>query len=238
MKKNLFELMRVRSWMLAIALLPALSSCLNSNDAPDPSTPASYASFYHGSPDAGGLDILLDGTKINSAALAYGNYTGYATFSPGVNKLRFTSTGSSTGLVDITPTFTEGRLYSIFIINTLSSLETLVVKDSSATLSSTGRAGVRLVHLSPDAPAVNIYTSGTDGKLLFGNREFKTATNFMEIDANVYSLDIKTTDGTKLATVENITFSTGRFYTLVVRGFATPPTGNSNTLTLQSLVNQ
>ena len=237
MKQNILEIVRVRSWLLAMAMISVLSSCLNSNTDPLPSTPTSHVTFYHGSPDTGNLDILLDGTKINSSSFSYGNYSGYASFTSGSNPLRFTNAGSTTALIDVTYNLKESKLYSLFIVNKLASLETLLVTDSAATLTSVGKAGVRLVHLSPDAPAVNIYTTGAEGKLLFGNRAFKTATEFIEVNANAYSFEIKSIDGTTLASVQNLTFSSGRFYTLVVRGLVTPPTGNSNALTLQQLVN-
>ncbi|PZR32304.1 MAG: hypothetical protein DI538_19725 [Azospira oryzae] len=237
MKKSLFESVKLKSWIALIVLIPILSSCLKSSD-PVPVTPTSYASFYHGSPDTGGLDILLDGTKLNSTAFAYGNYSGYASFEVGANTFRFTPTGSTTGLKETTFNFENGKLYSIFIINNLANLETMMVRDTATALSSSGKAGIRLVHLSPDAPEINIYTTGSNAKLLFGSRQFKTATDFTEIDANVYTFDIKTSDGTKLATVENMSFASGRYYTLVVRGFVTPPSGNTNTITLQQLVNQ
>lgn len=237
MKKSLFEFAWLKSWVIIIAVIPVLSSCLDSGD-PAPSTPASYVSFYHGSPDAGGLDVYLGGTKISQSAFAYGNYSNYATFSVGNNQFSFTPTGSTTGLVNVTYNLAESRLYSLFIVNKLSNLETIIVKDSAGTLSSTGKSGIRLVHLSPDAPAVNIYTTGPDGKLLFGAREFKSATPFIEIDANVYSFEIRSLDGVKLATVENVSFSSGRFYTLIVRGFVSPPANNSNTLTIQQTINQ
>lgn len=237
MKKSLFESVKLRSFIAIIALIPIFSSCLQTSD-PAPATPASYVSFYHGSPDTGGLDILLDGTKINSAAFVFGNYSGYTSFAVGANKFRFTPTGSTTGLKEVTYTFENGKLYSLFIVNTLANLETVLVRDTATTLSSTGRSGIRLVHLAPDAPAVNIYTTGTSEKLLFGAREFKSTTDFMEIESNVYSFEIRSMDGTKLATVDNVSFTSGRFYTLVVRGLVTPPSGNSNKITLQQLINQ
>ena len=164
------------------------------------------------------------------------NFTG--SFSVGANQFSFTPTGSTTGLVNVTYNLAESKLYSLFIVNKLSNLETIIVKDSAGTLTSTGKSGIRLVHLSPDAPAVNIYTTGTNGKLLFGAREFKSVTPFTEIDADVYSFEIRSLDGVKLASVENLSFSSGRFYTLIVRGFVSPPANNSNTLTIQQTINQ
>jgi hypothetical protein len=95
---------------------------------------------------------------------------------------------------------------------------------------------VRFVHLSPDAPAFDVSVSGESGDPLFTNQSFKQATAFQEIDANTYSFDIKNAGASDaVLSAEDIQLVAGRYYTIVTRGFKTPPAGNTNVLSIEVL---
>src|SRR5690606_6219069 len=82
----------------------------------------------------------------------------------------------------------NGKAYSLFAINRLPEVEALLVVDSADSPAS-GKAMVRFVNLSPDAPAFDV-TTGESSAPLFESQSFKQATQFREIDAATYKFDV------------------------------------------------
>ncbi|GHA79852.1 DUF4397 domain-containing protein [Pontibacter akesuensis] len=215
----------------------SLTGCLDNDvETPEP-TPTTYFSLYHGSPDAPDFDIYIDNQLLNRQPFKYTSYTGYLPFKPDSYGIKFTSVNAADAFVDSTLTFEDGKAYSVFAINKLDDLELLAVQDVIPQLAA-GKAGIRVVHLSPDAAPLDITTTGTAGNVLTSDLAFKEITSFMPVDASKYNLEIKSADtGETLVTVTNATFAAGANYTLIIRGFKTPPSGNANTLHAQLIRN-
>lgn len=215
------------------AILVLLTSCLDDDETPVTPVPLGYVSIYHAAPDAPALDIIVDDNTINNQPFDYTDHSGYLNFRTGDRNLKFSSTNAANALVDSTISVAEGKAYSVFVINTLPSLEILVVEDSSATPAS-GKAMIRFVHLSPDAP--DMVVVGEDGSSVFEGTSFKEATAFKEVDAKNYSFDIKAAASDDvLLSADNINLQAGGYYTIITRGFVTPPGGNTNVLSVEIL---
>ncbi len=113
----------------------------------------------------------------------------------------------------------------------------MIVRDSAGT-AATGKALVRFVQLSPDAPAVDFALVDNNTPLV-ANQAFKTATNFTEVTAGTYSLAIKTAGSNDaLISVSNTELRSEGIYTVLVRGFVDPPSGNTNNLNVQIIRNE
>ena len=81
-----------------------------------------------------------------------------------------------------------------------------------------GKAHVRFVHLSPDAPAVDITTE--TGAVVFGNRAFKQNSEFTPLNAGTYNLQVRLAGtSTTVLNLPNITLGDGKIYTVFARGF-------------------
>lgn len=223
------------STLMAIAaLLLFLTGCFDDDAKEVQPTPMGYVSIYHAAPDAPELDITVDNKPINRRPFSYSDYSGYLNFFTGSRNLKFSAFNASNTLIDTTFIVEEGKVYSVFVINRLSSLETLVVTDSAAT-PATGKAMIRFVNLSPDGPAVDIAVTGESSNL-FDNTSFKQATDFKEVDAKTYSFQVKGT-GTSdiILSANDIPVRAGGYYTVITRGFAHPPAGNTNVFSVEVL---
>jgi len=204
--------------------------------APDP-VPASYVSFYHGSPDAPDLDIQLENQVINSQAFKYAAYSGYLTLTPGERNIKFTPVNAANAFIDSILTFEKDKVYSLFAVNKQQNMELLVIQDSVKT-PATGKAGLRIIHLSPDAPAIDISSTGATGTSLATNLNFKGYTEFLELASGKYTLQAKAAGtGDVLLTAADLQLEEGKTYSLLIRGLATPPTGNTNGLSAQLVRN-
>jgi hypothetical protein len=238
---KIFRQVSLNTLILALCsfLTVSLTGCMdNDNNLPQPQ-PVAYVSFYHGSPNVPDLDLLIDNQRINSQAFKYTNYSNYLNFVPGSRKIKFTPTNAANAFIDTTLTFKENKVYSLFVVDRLQNVDLMVVQDSII-VPTAGKAGIRVVHLSPDAPAVDVVTTGTGSTPtpLFTNLNFKAAPLFKEFTSGTYTLQVKKAGTNEiLLTVPNVALDSGKDYSLILRGFVTPPTGNTNVLSMQSIRN-
>lgn len=209
-----------------------LGSCINDDETePLPQEPLSYISIYHVSPNTAPLNILVDNSRINSFPFEYEDYSGYLRFYAGKTAFKFTPTNASNTLADTTITMGKDSLYSLFIIADSNTVETLVTLDNIK-LQDTENALVRTLHASPDTPEVKIvFTTGTiaDKTIAYG-----AVSGFTEVATGKFSFEVQdATTEEVLATVTNVDFLSQRVYTIVVKGYSEPPTGNTNTLKVE-----
>jgi hypothetical protein len=231
MSSNFLKISRGRlsSILCSATLVFVLSSCLDNDGKENQVLPVAYVSIYHESPNAPELDVFVDEKPINR--LEFTDYTGYLNFYTGDRNFKINPSGASNTLVDTSYTFVDGGFYSLFIVNNISKLETLMVRDSASTPAE-GKAKVRFINLSPDAPAMDVIEE--ESTALFSGQSFKDPSEFVEVNAATDFFAVNaagTTD--ELVSADNIDLLPGKFYTLIVRGFANPPAGNSHALSLE-----
>ncbi|SIQ57931.1 DUF4397 domain-containing protein [Pontibacter lucknowensis] len=229
----------MKKWMkiMMLAVLPAmvLTSC---DDDDDDMTVIENANVLvvHASPDAPGVDLLVDDEKVNSAALTYPNNTGYLEVPAGRRNIKVNAAGTNTSVINANLDLERNMNYSVFAINTLSNIEPLVLMDDLSAPAS-GNAHVRFVHLSPDAPAVDIAVTG--GPVLFSSSEFKDATPFTPVPTGSYDLEVRLAGTeTVVLAVPNVQLASGRIYTVFARGFVSPPADNTNSLGAEIITNR
>lgn len=210
------------SSILSIALLTLATAIFTSCSKDDNKA---KVMVVHASPDAPGVDILIDNSKVSEAILTFPKNTGYLEVDPGVRNIKVNAAGTSNSVINADVTLNEGINYSVFAVNTLDKIEAVIVEDD-LTAPASGKAHVRFAHLSPDAPAVDVALKG--GAVLFPNFSFKTFSNFTPIDAGSYTLEVRLA-GTETVALElpPISLASGKIYTIFARGLAA---GGSNPL--------
>lgn len=235
MKVNVEAMRKIAGIVCYMFVLLSLSSCLDDENI-DP-VPVALVSFFHASPNAPDLDVLLDDQRLFNQPLKYTDYFSYRRFYTGNRDLSFNAHNASNVLTDTSYNFQADKAYSVFVINELDALSTLIVQDSVDTLNE-GKAWIRMIHLSPDGPAVNL-TVGDASTPTFANQQYRQAAGFIEVDADDYTMRLTAaTGGAVLATVPETELRSRGIYTVVVRGFVTPPAGNTNGLSVQIVQNQ
>jgi len=228
--KIIYFFSKWRSIFFSVALLVLLTSCLDDDDnlVTEP-VEVAYVSIYHAAPETAPLDIVVDGRMINRNPFDYTSYSGYLNFFTGNRDILFQVADQNKTLIDTTFNLEDGNAYSLFAVNTPSGVEALLVTDSAAAPAS-GKAMVRFINLSPDAPAFDL-AIGEEASALFEGKAFKEASAFQEIEADHYTFQVRYADSSDPAvTTESIEIRPGRFYTIVSRGFVNPPEGNDNSL--------
>jgi hypothetical protein len=183
----------------------------------DMTSATSYVNVIHASPDAPGVDLLVDGMIVNSQALDYPDNTGYLMLDSGTRNFKVNASGTNVTVIDATMNVGANMNYSIFAIDELSEITALVLTDD-LTAPVSGMSHVRFVHLSPDAPAVDITL--TDGTVIFGNIAFGEYEGFTPLNAGTYDLQVRVA-GTDIVALElpGINLTNGAIYTVFAKGF-------------------
>ncbi len=219
-----------KNLLLALAISGTLASC----DKDDPAPPPVQGKILvtHASPNAPGVDLLVDNTKVNSAALLFPNNTGYLSVNVGTRNVKVNATGTSTTVINADLTISKDKNYSVFATNNLASIGAIVVEDNLAT-PATGKAHIRFFHLSPGAPSVTVgVLSGATFTPVFSNRTFETQSTatansaFTPVDAGTYTFDVRVAGTTNsVLNLPGIALQSGKIYTVFARGVV----GNTTT---------
>lgn len=188
-------------------------------------TPQATASvnIIHASPDAPGVDLLVDNLKVNTAALNFPDATGYLKVFTGTRNIKVNAAGTNNSVINADLTFMADKYYSLYAYNRLASIGAFMVEDN-LTAPASGQSHIRFFHLSPNAPSVTVGTlSGTTFTPVFVNRSFETQTtasanqNFTPVPAGTYTFDVQA-NGSSVLNLPNIMLQAGKIYTVFAKG--------------------
>jgi hypothetical protein len=227
---------RVMTGMLACVALAGMVSCNDDDDPQVEPIPVAFVSLYHASPDAPDLSVQVDNQQINNYPLDYSDYTGYLRFRTGDRNLKFGPYDANNVVIDTTVTLSEANLYSIFVVDEYDNSKVLVLNDNSENPAS-GKAKIRFLNLSPDSEEMSLRANGSQNPL-FAGQAFTETSEFIEVDATGYDFQVTSTSGDdNVLSIPDIELRSGWFYTIVVRGYETPPGGNTNVVSAEVIVN-
>lgn len=204
--------------LLVLAVSAGLISagCKSDETVTPPAPGAASLMAIHASPNAPAVDILVDNAVANSG-LIFPNNTPYVGVASGTRNIKVRPTGTTTTAIEANLSLAENSSTSVFAVDSLSKISALVVTDDLSA-PATGKAHVRFIHLSPNAPAVDIALQG--GAVVFGNRAFKTFTSFTPLDAGTYDLEVRVAGTqTVVLPLNNVSLRAGEIYTVFARGF-------------------
>jgi len=217
------------------------SGCSEDTVTNNTATQKANLMVVHASPDAPQVDIYVDNVKVRDTLSFLAN-TPYLQLDAGTRNIKVNVAGTNTtviGPVDLS--FNANSNTSIFAVDSVSMISPLVTADD-LTAPASGKAHIRFIHLSPNAPGVDISVQGQPvSEGLFLSREFnKTITSqqqsFIPVDANTYNLEVRLANTlTVVLPLNGITLESGKIYTVYAKGFV-GGTGNQS-LGAQIIVN-
>ncbi len=221
----------LKNWALLGVVALFAAGCAKTTD-PGPDQPISTMAVYNVSPDAPKVQFKLNSSVINTDSAAYGTYGFYFNAYAGSREL--SAYQREIKKVSAAVDLQDGKIYSAWLTGSWATPEFVVLEDKLANPPA-GKAYVRFVNMSVDAPALELGTN--TGNTITGGRTYKTGSDFVEITGGQsYNFVIRdngsTTDKVLLPSV---TIQTGRIYTIAAKGFYNG-TGNSG-LTGDVLIN-
>jgi hypothetical protein len=181
-----------------------------------PEKKKSMVLVVHASPDAPGVDLLVDDMMVNDKPLTFPMNTGYLSVESGMRNIKVNVAGTSTTAIGADIDFEADKSYSLFAVNRVASIEPLLIEDD-LTSPASGKSHVRFIHLSPDAPAVDIVAKGVG--TVFANSSFKDVADFTPVDAGTVTLEVQVAgSGQVVLTVPDVQLEQGKIYTIWASG--------------------
>ncbi|MBE9584155.1 DUF4397 domain-containing protein [Mucilaginibacter sp. JRF] len=171
---------KILSLSLIVLATVSLSSCDKDDD--DATSGKAQIRITNAVEGSASQELYLDGNKISTSAVAYGNTSSYIETNSGDRQAQFRNEGSATASTAFDLELQNNKHYSVYFTGNAES-KTSVVTEDDTTAPSSGKAKVRFVHL---ASAV---TSSVDVGLSAANKVFtdvayKAASAYKEVDAN------------------------------------------------------
>lgn len=159
-------------------------------DTPAPVADAVQVRVVHLSADTPAIDVAPDGGDEIIEALAYPTATEYLTVPAGQLDVEVRPSGAVDGWVVANPGgvfLSDGKAYSLFAVGSLADDTFRLVTAIDASAPPPAPARVRVLHGSPDAPAVDVYVDGT---LAFSGAAFGQITDYAEIPAGAHQVQV------------------------------------------------
>jgi len=194
---------------------------------PTPTPDPAMVRVIHASPNAPNVDVWVDGNAVLED-VPFGAVSGYLDLPAGSHAVEIAAAGDPDTVVfsgDVT--VEAGTAYSVVATGELGDgadepFAPLILTDDNADPGS-DTARVRLVHASPDAPAVDV-TLASSGDALFDGVAFGES-GYVEVPAGDYTIDVRgdtaSNDGDVVASYD-LSLAGGEVYTGVAAGYLSP----------------
>lgn len=170
----------------------------------------------HAAPDTPAVDIFLDG-KVVWQNVGFAAISDYMDVPAGAHKLALAPTGkdASAAILTADTTFAAGTTYTVAAIGLGNVSAKVYTDDLSAPPA--GKARVRVIHFSPDAPGADVEVVG--GSKLVQNLAFGEASTYLTVDAGAYNLRLVSTGANKvIVQLPNTTVVAGNVYDVMAMG--------------------
>jgi hypothetical protein len=220
----------ISTLLLALALGGAAVATPASSFAASPASPPAqpnvltYVRIVHASPDAPNVDVYINGTRAIRNA-RYGRVGAYITTRPGESRVQVVPANRSLArgpvVIDQTVTFEQGRAYTIAAAGPLAEIKAFVYTDDWDAPGK-GQAKLRLIHLSSNAPAVDVFAApmgSSESAKVASNVAFGQASDYATINSGGWNFDVKAA-GTQTTALllDGMTVTEGRVVTVFAIG--------------------
>ena len=186
----------------------------------------SYVRVFHASPDAPPVDIYVNG-GLAFKNLSFKEFSEYVQLPMGEYKIEVFPAGQK-----VTPVLTqnvqvpEKQVITIAVVGNFEDLQLVPYIEGNADGLPANESRVRIIHLSPDAPGVDMLI---DGRLAFEDVKFMDATDYAQIPSGIYNVTIDISDTNDAVLTLKVELKSQKVYTIYIVG--NPP----NLSVIQSL---
>lgn len=167
----------------------------------------------HASPDAPAVDILVNG-QIALSNVPFPVASSYLPLQGGATNLKVNVSGTATTVINADVNLLALKASSVFAVDLVSQIQPLVVEDDLMSPSA-GMAKLRAIHLSPDAPNVDIWVNGAK---VLTNVPFMAASPYLEVPAGVTDVKVAVTGTMTIVLQATPNLIAGSIYTAAATG--------------------
>lgn len=180
---------------------------------------SSLVRVFHAAPQAPNVDVYVNDQMVFSN-LAFGDFTRYVYLDEGEYNVSVYLAGQKdrpviNQMVDIP----SQQIFTIAATGNLDNLGLLVIPDKVSKSPSQNYSSVRVIHLSPNAPSVDILV---DGDTLFEDISFGEGTDYVDLNPGTYNVNVVLNSDKSVVLPLKVTLNPDKIYTIYIIG--NPPT--------------
>jgi hypothetical protein len=173
----------------------------------------------HFSPDAPAVDVYVNDDRVLSG-VEYPTVSEYLELPAGSYDFAVRPAGaaaSSDPVIEETASVEAGAAYTVAAVGALADIQAAIFGDDLSAPGS-GKAKVRVIHAAPEVPAVDVAVEG--GPTLFEGAEFPSATDYAEVDAATYPVQVKGAGSDDVLLEASLPVKAGTIYSVAAIGGA------------------
>ena len=180
---------------------------------------SSLVRVFHAAPQAPNVDVYVNDQMVFSN-LAFGDFTRYVYLDEGEYNVSVYLAGQKdrpviNQMVDVP----SQQIFTIAATGNLDNLGLLVIPDKVSKSPSQNYSSVRVIHLSPNAPGVDILV---DGDTLFEDISFGEGTDYVDLNPGTYNVNVVLNTDKSGVLPLKVTLNPDKIYTIYIIG--NPPT--------------
>ena len=180
---------------------------------------SSLVRVFHAAPQAPNVDVYVNDQMVFSN-LAFGDFTRYVYLDEGEYNVSVYLAGQKdrpviNQMVDVP----SQQIFTIAATGNLDNLGLLVIPDKVSKSPSQNNSSVRVIHLSPNAPGVDILV---DGDTLFEDISFGEGTDYVDLNPGTYNVNVVLNTDKSVVLPLKVTLNPDKIYTIYIIG--NPPT--------------
>lgn len=180
---------------------------------------SSLVRVFYAAPQAPNVDVYVNDQMVFSN-LAFGDFTRYVYLDEGEYNVSVYLAGQKdrpviNQMVDVP----SQQIFTIAATGNLDNLGLLVIPDKVSKSPSQNYSSVRVIHLSPNAPGVDILV---DGDTLFEDISFGEGTDYVDLNPGTYNVNVVLNTDKSVVLPLKVTLNPDKIYTIYIIG--NPPT--------------
>ena len=176
---------------------------------------SSLVRVFHAAPQAPNVDVYVNDQMVFSN-LAFGDFTRYVYLDEGEYNVSVYLAGQKdrpviNQMVDVP----SQQIFTIAATGNLDNLGLLVIPDKVSKSPSPNYSSMRIIHLSPNAPAVDILV---DGDTLFEDISFGEGTDYVDLNSGTYNINAVLNSDKSVVLPLKMTLNPNKIYTIYIIG--------------------
>ena len=176
---------------------------------------SSLVRVFHAAPQAPNVDVYVNDQMVFSN-LAFGDFTRYVYLDEGEYNVSVYLAGQKdrpviNQMVDVP----SQQIFTIAATGNLDNLGLLVVPDKVLKSPSPNYSSMRIIHLSPNAQAVDILV---DGDTLFEDISFGEGTDYVDLNSGTYNINAVLNSDKSVVLPLKMTLNPNKIYTIYIIG--------------------
>jgi hypothetical protein len=179
--------------------------------------------FIHSAPSTDLIDftyLLYDSDQYGDVAteVGCGEQNGYFVFLSGTRTFRVYLSGTSLSIASATTSVEENRKYTIIACDLDAAINPSLLAFADTTVApSSGKAFLRFIHVSADAPDLDVQATG--GALVVQDLGQYEASGYAQLDAGTYEFTVMSSSSqAQLLTLPLLTLTSGVSYSAILSG--------------------